>query len=62
MGGLCSTYEEMRYVSGILVGKLEVKIPLGRPRRTWEDNIGMNLTDIGWEGTNWIHLAQDKDQ
>jgi hypothetical protein len=46
----------------ILFGKPEEKRPLGRPRNRWEDNIGMDLRDIGWEGVDWIHLAQDRDQ
>jgi hypothetical protein len=33
-----------------------------RPRRRWEDNIRMDLREIGWEGVDWIHLAQDRDQ
>jgi hypothetical protein len=35
---------------------------LGRPRRRWVDNIKMDLTEIGWDGMDWIYLAQDKDQ
>jgi hypothetical protein len=46
----------------ILVEKPEGKRPLGRPRRRWEDNINMDLREIGWGGINWIHLAQDRDQ
>jgi hypothetical protein len=45
-----------------LVGKLEGKKPLGRPGHRWEDNIGMNVKETGWEGVDWIHLAQDRDQ
>jgi hypothetical protein len=41
---------EKRNVYRILVGKLQGKRPLGRPRRRWEDNITMNLRDIGWGG------------
>jgi hypothetical protein len=44
------------------VGKLEGKIPLGRSRHRWEDNIKMHLRDIGWGGMDWIDLAQDTDQ
>jgi hypothetical protein len=44
----------------ILVGKPE--IPLGRPRRRWVDNIRMDLREIGWDGRDWIELAQDRDQ
>jgi hypothetical protein len=46
----------------ILVGKPEGKRPLGRPRRRWVKNIKMDLREIGWDGTNWIDLAQDWDQ
>jgi hypothetical protein len=46
----------------IMVGKPERNRPLGRPRRKWEDNIRMNLREIGWGGMDWIDLAQDKDQ
>jgi len=45
-----------------LVRKPEGKRPLGRPRRRWEDNIKMDLREIGWEDVDWIHLAQDRDQ
>jgi hypothetical protein len=45
-----------------LVGKRERKRPLGRPRRKWEDNMKMNLQDLGCEGMNWIELAQDRDR
>jgi len=43
-------------------GKPEGKGPLGRPRRKWEDDIRIDLREIGWEGVDWIHLAQDTDQ
>ena len=42
------------------MGKPEGKRPLGRPRRRWENNIKMDLQEVGW-GTDWIDLAQDKD-
>jgi hypothetical protein len=41
------------------VGRPEGRRPLGRPRRRWEDNIKMNLQDVGWD---WIELAQDGDR
>jgi hypothetical protein len=44
------------------VGKPEGKIPLGRPRRRWVDNIKMDLGEIGWDGMDWIELAQNRDQ
>jgi hypothetical protein len=45
----------------ILVGKPERKRLLGRPKRRWEDNIAMNLREIGWDGMHWINMAQDWD-
>jgi hypothetical protein len=42
--------------------KSEGKRPPGRPRRRWEDNIRIDLTEIGWEGVNWMHLAQDRNR
>jgi hypothetical protein len=45
----------------ILVGKPEGKRPLGRPRRTCVDNIRIDLREIGWDGVDWIDLAQDRD-
>jgi hypothetical protein len=44
----------------ILVGRPEERRPLGRPRRRWEDNIKMDLQEVGW-GMDWINLAQNKD-
>jgi hypothetical protein len=46
----------------ILVGKLEGKRPLGRPRRRWLDNIKIDVRAIGWSDVDWIDLAQDRDQ
>jgi hypothetical protein len=46
----------------VLVGRPEGKRPLGRPGRRWEDNIKMDLREIGINGANWIHLAQDRVQ
>jgi hypothetical protein len=46
----------------ILVGKPEGKRPLRRPRHRWEDNIKMDLREIGWGGIDWIDLAQDRDR
>jgi hypothetical protein len=37
-------------------------VPLGRPRRRWVDNIKMDLREIGWDGMDWIDLAQNRDQ
>jgi hypothetical protein len=44
------------------VGKPEGKRPLGRPRRRCVNNIKMDLREIEWDGTDWIDLAQDRDQ
>jgi hypothetical protein len=41
---------------------IEGKRPLGRPRRRWEDNMGMNLQEVGCGGMDWIELAQDRDK
>jgi hypothetical protein len=54
MGGMTNAYN-------ILVRKPEGKGPLGRPRYRWEDNIRMNLREIGWDGVDWMHLSQDRD-
>jgi hypothetical protein len=53
---------EGRGVYRVLVGRLEGKRPLGRPRRRWEDNIKMDLREIGIDGANLIRLAQDRAQ
>jgi hypothetical protein len=45
-----------------LLVKLERKRLLARPRYRWEDNIKLDLREIGWDGMDWIDLAQDKDQ
>ena len=46
----------------ILVGKPEGKGPLGRPRRRWEDNIKMDLQEVGGGCGDWMELAQDRDR
>ena len=51
---------EGRGVHRVLVGKPEGKSPLGRPRRRWEDNINMNLQEVGGCG-DWMDLTQDRD-
>ncbi|KAJ4441577.1 hypothetical protein ANN_11433 [Periplaneta americana] len=53
---------ESRNAYRVLVGKSERKRPLGRPRRRWEDNIKMDLREVGYDGRDWINLAQDRDQ
>jgi len=51
---------EERGVYRVLVGKPEGKRPLGRPRRRWENNIKMNLQEVGCGGMDWIELNQDR--
>jgi hypothetical protein len=46
----------------IFIGKTEGKIPQGRPRRMWEDNIKMDVREIGWGGMDWIDLVQNRDR
>jgi hypothetical protein len=56
MGRACSTNGEKRNAYRILVGKREGKRPLGRPRRTWVNNIKMDLREMGWDDMDWIGL------
>jgi len=49
-------------VHRVLVGKREGKRPMGRPRRRWEDNIKMNLQEVGGSRGDWMELAQDRDR
>ena len=46
----------------VLVGKPEVKRPLGRPRRRWDVNIKMDLKEVRWRGMDWFDVAQDRDR
>jgi hypothetical protein len=59
MGGAFSTNGVKRNAYRILVGKPEGKRSLGRPSYRWVDNIKINLREIGWDGMDWIDLAQD---
>jgi hypothetical protein len=60
MGGACSVYRgEERRMQGF-GGKSDGKRPLGRPRRRWEDNIKMDLQDVGCGCLGWIELARDR--
>ena len=54
--------EQSRNKYRVLVGKPEGKKPLGRPRRRWEDNIRMDLREVGCDPGEWIGLAEDRDQ
>ena len=62
VGGACSMYGQKRGINWVLVGKHEGKRPLRRPRRRWEDNIKMDLQEVGDGGMDWIELAQSKDR
>ena len=54
---------ERRGANRALVGKPEERRPLGRPRHRWEDNIKMDLREVGWSrGIEWIDLAEDRDR
>jgi len=53
---------EGRGVYRVLVEKPEGRRPLGRPRRRWEDNIRMDLREVGYGCVDWMDLAQDRDR
>ena len=59
--GHIAKMEEGRSVSKILTGKPTGKRPLGKPRRRWEDNIRMDLEEIGINAGSWADSAQDRD-
>ena len=61
MSGACSTYRERRGVYRVLVGKPEGNRPLGRSRSRWEDNIKIDLQEVGCRGIDWIAQAKDTD-
>ena len=54
--------EQSRNACRVLVGKPKGGRPLGRPRRRWEDNIRMDLREVGCDQGEWIDLAEDRDQ
>ena len=60
--GHVARMEEGRVVHKVLVGKPGGKRPLGRPRRRWEDNIKMDLQELGRSCGDWMELAQDRDR
>jgi hypothetical protein len=53
---------EGRGLYRVLVGKLEGKRPLGRPRHRWEDNIKLDLQEVRCGGMDWIEVVQDRDR
>jgi hypothetical protein len=60
--GHVASMGEGRGAYRVLGGRPEGRRPLGRPRRRWEDNIKMDLQEVGWEGVVWIDMAQDRDR
>jgi len=60
--GRVACMRERRGEYRVLVGKPEGKRPLGRPRRRWDDNIKMDLLEVGYGGMAWIDLAQERDR
>jgi hypothetical protein len=46
----------------VMVEKVEGKRPLGKPRLRWQDNIKVDLQEVGFEGVDWINLAEDRDR
>ena len=60
MGRACGTYGGEERLYRVLEGKPEGKRPLGITRPKWEDNIKMNLQEVGYEGTDWVGLTQDR--
>jgi hypothetical protein len=62
LAGHVARMGEKRNAYRMLVGKPERKRPLGRQRRRWVDNIKIDLIEIGWDGMDWIDLAEDRDQ
>jgi len=62
LAGYAARMGESRGVYRVLVGKSEGKSSLGKSRRRWEDNIKMDLQEVGRPAIDWIHLAQDRDR
>jgi hypothetical protein len=60
--GHVASMGEMRYAYNIFIGKPEGNKPLKRPRCRWEDNIGMDLREIGLEIVDWMHLIRNVNQ
>jgi hypothetical protein len=61
LAGHIANMGEVRNAGNILIGKPEGKRPLGIPRHKWDDNIGMDHRERGWEVVDWIHVAQDRE-
>jgi hypothetical protein len=61
MGWACSTHGKVRNSYKTLIGKLKGKRPQGRPRSRWDDNVTLDLREIGWEIVDWIQRSQGRD-
>ena len=61
MGGACGAHGRGEDVHRVMVGKPEGKRPLGRPRHKWEDNIKLDLREVGGGCGDWMELAQDRE-
>jgi len=62
MDGACSTYGELRGMYRDFVGKPDGNRQLGRQWRRWENNIKMDIQEVGYWGVAWIELAEDRDR
>jgi hypothetical protein len=62
VGRTCSRYGERSGAYGVVVGKHDRKRPLGRPRSRWEDNIKIDLQEVGGRSMDWMDMAQDRDR
>jgi hypothetical protein len=60
--GHVARMQKMKNACRLLVGKPDGKMPLGRPRRRWLDNIRMDLVGLGWSDVDWIGLTQDRNR
>jgi hypothetical protein len=60
--GYVASMGEVKNAYNILVGKIEGRRPLGRPRCRWENNIRVDLREIVWEVVDWMHLVQYMNQ
>ena len=59
---MCVCERESRGACCVFLGKPEGRRPFGGPRRRWEDNTKIDVREVGWGGTGWIGLAQDRDR
>jgi hypothetical protein len=62
VGGTCGTHGRVEECVQGFDGKARRKRPLGRPRRSWEDGIRMDLREIGWGSVEWIQLVQVRNR